>query len=123
MFQILLHLKFNPKFHLVTNLKGTKFVCIIIRLLKSTNISKTKELQGRGGTWISEICLLVIATFEVGILGSSVSKESACNSGDLGLIPRLKRSPGERNGNQPQYSCLGNSMDTSFEVDASAIKA
>lgn len=35
MFQILLHLKFNPKFHLVTNLKGTKFVCIITRLLKS----------------------------------------------------------------------------------------
>ena len=24
---------------------------------------------------------------------SSVSKESACNAGDLGLIPRLERSP------------------------------
>jgi len=65
----------------------------------------------------------VIATNEVSILGSSVSKESACNSGDLGLIPRLRGSLGERNDNQPQYSCLGNSMDTTFEVDASAIKA
>ena len=31
--------------------------------------------------------------------------------GDLGLIPGLGRSPGERNGNPFQYSCLENSMD------------
>ena len=30
---------------------------------------------------------------------SSVGKESACNAGDLGLIPGLGRSPGEGNGN------------------------
>ena len=30
---------------------------------------------------------------------------------DLGLIPGLGRSPGERNGNPLQYSCLGNPMD------------
>ena len=36
---------------------------------------------------------------------SSVSKESACNAGDLGLIPGLGRSPGEGNGNPLQYSC------------------
>ena len=30
---------------------------------------------------------------------SSVSKESACNAGDLGSIPRSGRSPGEGNGN------------------------
>ena len=29
----------------------------------------------------------------------SVSKESACNAGDLGSIPGSGRSPGERNGN------------------------
>ena len=28
----------------------------------------------------------------------SADKESACNAGDLGLIPRLGRSPGEGNG-------------------------
>ena len=30
---------------------------------------------------------------------NSVGKESACNAGDLGLIPGLGRSPGEGNGN------------------------
>ena len=36
--------------------------------------------------------------------GSSVSKESACNAGDPGLIPGLGRPPGEGNGNPLQYS-------------------
>ena len=40
------------------------------------------------------------------------SEESACNSGDTGLIPGLGRSLGEGNGNPLQYSCLENSMDT-----------
>ena len=39
---------------------------------------------------------------------SSVGKKSACNAGDLGLIPGLGISPGEGNGNVPQYSCLEN---------------
>ena len=38
-------------------------------------------------------------------------KESACNAGDLGSIPGLERSPGERNGYPLQYSDLENSMD------------
>ena len=38
------------------------------------------------------------------------SKASACNAGDLGLIPRSRRSPEEGNGNPLQYSCLENSM-------------
>ena len=42
-----------------------------------------------------------------GFLGSFNSKESACNGGDLGLIPGLGRSPGEGKGNPFQYSCLG----------------
>ena len=33
------------------------------------------------------------------------------NTGDVGSIPRLGRSPGEGNGNPLQYSCLGNPMD------------
>ena len=43
--------------------------------------------------------------------GGSDGKESACNVGDLGLIPGLGRSSGEGNGNPLQYSCLENSMD------------
>ena len=42
---------------------------------------------------------------------SSVGKESACSARDLGLIPRLGRCPGERNGNPLQYPCLENLMD------------
>jgi len=41
----------------------------------------------------------------------SEGKASACNAGDLGLIPRSGRSPGEGNGNPLQYSCLENPME------------
>ena len=47
----------------------------------------------------------------LGFSGGSDSEESACNAGNLGSIPKLGRSPGERNGNPLQYSCLGNPMD------------
>ena len=43
--------------------------------------------------------------------GGSDGKESSCNAGNLGLIPRLGRSPGEGNGYPLQYSGLENSMD------------
>ena len=42
---------------------------------------------------------------------SSVGKESACNAGDLGLIPGSGRSPGEGNGNPLQCFHLENPMD------------
>ena len=45
------------------------------------------------------------------LTGGSDSKESACNAGDLGLLPGLGRSPGEGKGYPPQYSGLENSMD------------
>ena len=38
-------------------------------------------------------------------------KESVCSAGGIGSIPGLGRSPGERNGNRLQHSCLGNPMD------------
>ena len=47
----------------------------------------------------------------VGFPGSSDSEEFASSAGDLGLILGLGRSPGEGNGNSPQYFCLENSMD------------
>ena len=36
---------------------------------------------------------------------------SACSAGDLGSIPGSGSSPGERNGNPLQYSCLENPKD------------
>ena len=50
--------------------------------------------------WASWVALLV--------------KNPPANAGDLrdmGLIPGSGRSPGEGNGNPPQYSCLENTMD------------
>ena len=46
-----------------------------------------------------------------GFPDSSAGKESACNVGDLGLIPGLGRSPQEGKGYPLQYSGLENSMD------------
>ena len=42
---------------------------------------------------------------------SSVKKEFACNAGDQDSISGSGRSPGEGNGNSPQYSCQENPMD------------
>ena len=46
-----------------------------------------------------------------GFPGSSVIKNLPANAGDMGSVAGLGRSPGERNGNPLQYSCLGNYMD------------
>ena len=46
-----------------------------------------------------------------GFPGSSVVENLPANSGDMGLIPGLERSPGEGNGNPLQYPWLGNPMD------------
>ena len=47
----------------------------------------------------------------VSFLCGSDDKESACNAGDLGLIPGLGRSTGGGHGYPLQYSGLENSMD------------
>ena len=44
----------------------------------------------------------------LGFPGGSEDKESACNAGDLDLIPGLGKFPGGRHGNPLQYSCLEN---------------
>ena len=51
--------------------------------------------------------ILVFLGFPCG----SAGRESACNEGDLGLIPGLGRFPGERKGYLLQYFGLENSMD------------
>ena len=43
--------------------------------------------------------------------GSSVVKNLPANAGDVSLITGSGRSPGEGNGNPPQYSYLRNPMD------------
>ena len=43
--------------------------------------------------------------------GGSDGQEFTCSAGDLGPIPGLGRSSGERNGNPLQYSCLYDPKD------------
>ena len=56
--------------------------------------------------WLFTLFLLAVG-FPDGLDG----KESACNAGDLGLIPGLGRSSGVGHGNALQYSCLEIPMD------------
>ena len=49
--------------------------------------------------------------YRKGFPGGSVVKNLSTNAGDMIWIPQLRRSPGERNGNPLQHSCLGNPTD------------
>ena len=78
-----------------------------------------KILRGKTGmkqtkiSCFSGTCVLVESDRHVNVasLVAQRVKKSAYNEGNLGSIPRLGRSPGERNGYSLQYSCLENSMD------------
>ena len=52
------------------------------------------------------------------LLASQVAhdKEFTCNTRDVSSIPGLGRSPGDRNGNPLQFSCLGNLMDRGASI-------
>ena len=64
--------------------------------------------------------------------GGSAIKNSPANAGDVDLILGSGRSPGEKNSNSLQYSCLRNPMDrgawqaivygVAEELDMTAIK-
>ena len=58
---------------------------------------------------ISHITIALFVCF--GFLGGLEVKNLSGNAGDAGLIPGLRRSSGEENGNLLQYFCLGNPMD------------
>jgi len=68
----------------------------------------TSELPGNGLNVLLNICKFYCL---YGFPYSSVGKESACNAGDLGSIPGLRRYPGEGKGYPLQYCGLENSMD------------
>ena len=53
----------------------------------------------------------MLLMLKLGFPCGSAGKESACNAGDLGLIPELGRSLGAGKGFPVQYSGLENSMD------------
>ena len=55
--------------------------------------------------------VFMLCYLSLGFRGSSEVKNLPFNAGDASSIPELGRSPGGRNGNPLQYSCLENPMD------------
>ena len=82
---------------------------LIVQLVK--NLPAMQETPIR--SWVGKICYrrdrLPTPVF-LGFPCGSSGKESACNAEDLGSIPGLGRSPGERKGYPLQYSGQENSM-------------
>ena len=79
--------------------------------MSPTFISLTFSLNSRSYMQLFDIFLWVHVNTPKGVL---VVKNLPANAGDLrdtGLIPGLRRSPGEGSGNALQYSCLENPMD------------
>ena len=70
---------------------------------KKKNIYIYTKISLRNQRWNSIIIWMMLDIFR-GFPGGSDGKESACNAGDLGLIPGLGRSLGEGNDNPFQYS-------------------
>ena len=62
------------------------------------------------GNWKKEKYLKIFLSFPYGS-GDKESTYSTGDTGDMGSIPGLGRSPGEGNGNLPYYSWLENPMD------------
>ena len=73
--------------------------------------TKNKGIQGQFKFLKILVCFCLYIYCINSFPHSSVGKESACNAGDLGSIPRSVRSPGEGNGYPFQDSCLENPMD------------
>ena len=93
------------------HLEGTLLVCgsglrvywvpgFVRAVFPHTLLISTTQLQ-RG--FLVPFCLI--------LPGGSGGQVSASKAGDLGSIPESGRSPGKRNDNPLQYSCLENSMD------------
>ena len=68
---------------------------VTFHLLKTSNFPIMKTTQ---------------RSFLFGFHDGSYDKETACNTGDQGSIPGSGESPGEGNGNPPQYFRLENPM-------------
>ena len=94
------------------NLPDKEFGIMIVKMIQNIEIkmelqinsleTRIEKMQERFNKDLEEI---------KGFPGGSEVKASASNTGDLGSIPGLGRSPGEGNGNPLQYSGLENPMD------------
>ena len=98
--------------------------CKIFQLRISKGRWWIAQIQGRfGDIWSYCLPIIKVGQISVHLISLKVSqkgtdlfkeKQSICNTedtGDAGSISGSGRSPGGRNGNLLQYSCLGNPMD------------
>ena len=87
--------------------KGDRAIlcCVWLILLVHSNHQK-KKLDGYSVMLVTKFWSNTYT-----LIRGSAGKESACNTGDLGSIPRLGRSLGKGTGYPLQYSGLENSMD------------
>ena len=90
-------------------LRGPEYLPSLIRCVPI--VSTLPDSQQQSGDCNGFLCWYHIGIYQSIFPHSSVSKESAFKAGDPGLIPGLRRSLGEGNGNPLQYSCLENPMD------------
>ena len=66
---------------------------------------------------------LIYMNIYMGFPGGSDGKESACNAGNLGLIPGLGRSPRGGHGRPLQYSCLENLHRGEFQEEPGGLQS
>ena len=85
--------------------------CYGVTWISSEGILTPAPACGMHSSTHREHRVLQLHSLKWGFPGGSGGKESACNVGDLGLIPGSDRSPGEGTDNPLQYSCLENPMD------------
>ena len=69
-------------------------------------IWKLSWQQGKGSR--QNLDVVCFRSNDLDFPGDSHGKESACNVGDVGLIPGMERFPGEGTGNPLQCSCMEN---------------
>ena len=69
------------------------------------------RVTGRSHLNLNDLALNLCKIWFGGFPGALYGKESACNAGELSLIPGSGRFPREGNGYPLPYSCLENSMD------------
>ena len=80
-------------------------------LQKRFNTFKVQTVAKKNLPMMPTSSILLWVWYAWGFPSGSMVKNLPASAGDMSLIPRLGRSPGEGNGNPLRYSCLGNPMD------------
>ena len=96
----------SPKIHVL-------YDCIYMQSPEEANLQRQKVGKCLPGFWGMEEWGVIAKEYRgfLSFPGGSDGEDSACDAGDLGLIPGSGRSPGEGNDNPLQYPCLENPMD------------